>query len=115
MPDAVKKADRKKMHPDTVLVFAQIALTVILLSAIIGIVAALLFLKSSLSPGTQSTATNIIVGLTTLLTLSWNYFFSRQRPNELPDPNPPTGVNHAPIPTGGTVTVTGNDSRPAGH
>lgn len=115
MSDAVKKADRKKMHPDTVLVFAQIALTVILLSAIIGMLAALFFLKSALSAGTQSTATNIILVLTTLLTLSWNYFFARQRPSDLPDPNPPTGANHAPIPTGGTVTVAGNDSRSAGH
>lgn len=110
MSDPVKKPPRRKTHPDTILVMAQIGLTVVLLAAIIGIVAALLLLKGSLSGTQQSTATNIILVLTTLLTLSWNYFFSRQRPNGLPDPNqPPGGINHAPLSTGGTIAVTGND------
>lgn len=106
MPDTLHKPVKRKAHPDTVLVYAQIGLTVILLSAIIGIVAALFFLKGRIEPSTQSTATNIILVLTTLLTLSWNYFFARQRPNALPDPNAPPGVNHAPLSTGGTITVT---------
>lgn len=109
------KPPRRKTHPDTVLVFAQIMLTLILLLAIIGIVGWLIARKGTLDPGTQSTATNIILVLTTLLTLSWNYFFARQRPNSLPDPNAPPGVTtHAPLSNGGTLTVTGNVTRTPG-
>jgi hypothetical protein len=113
MSDPVKKPPRRKTHPDTILIIAQIGLTIVLLGAIIGIVAALLLLKGSLSGAQQSTATNIILVLTTLLTVSWNYFFSRQRPSGLPDPNEP-GANHALLSTGGTITVTGNKSGPGG-
>lgn len=110
MPDPVKKP-RKRMHPDTILIVAQIALTTILLLAIIGITVALIFFRTQMSDGTVSTATNIILVLTTLLTLSWNYFFARQRPSGLPDPNPP-GDTHAPLTTGGKITVTGNTASP---
>lgn len=108
MSDPVKKPPKRKMHPDTILILAQIGLTVLLLSAIIGIVAAFFILKTTMQAEARSTLTNIVIALTTLLTLSWQYFFSRQRPNGLPDPNPP-GDNHAPLSTGGKITVTGND------
>lgn len=106
MSDPVKKLPKRKMHPDTILILAQIGLTVLLLSAIIGIVAAFFILKTTMQAEARSTLTNIVIALTTLLTLSWNYFFSRQRPAGLPDPNPPIGGTHAPLSTGGTITVT---------
>ena len=84
---------------------AQIGLTVVLLLAIIGITVGLMFFRSSMAQSTVSTATNIILVLTTLLTLSWNFFFARQRPNTLPDPNSPGANNNATLSTGGTISV----------
>lgn len=104
------KKVKRRVHPDVVMARAQIALTVILLLAIIGLVACLVFLPNRMSDRTFSLISGTIVTLGTLLTLSWNYFFARQRQNTLPDTNN-TGGNHAPISTGGAVSVARDESR----
>lgn len=96
-------------HPDLMLARAQIALTFVLLSAIITMVAGLIFFHNVMTDKTVSTVTNLLMLLGTLLTLSWNYFYARQRPQALPDPSTttittPAGDNNAPLTTAISVT-----------
>lgn len=83
---------KRRLHPDLMLARAQIVLTFVLLSAIISMLVGLIFFRNVMTDKTVSTVTNLLMLLGTLLTLSWNYFFARQRPAALPDPNTTTTV-----------------------
>lgn len=110
MPDD-KKPRKQRNHPDVVLAHAQIWLTAILLLAIIALLFAMVFFRNQMSDRVFSIVASVFTALVTLLTLSWNYFFARQRPNSLPDQPPNnTGGNHAPLSTGGTVAVSNDDA-----
>lgn len=111
---AEEKRTKRRVHPDVVMARAQIGLTLILLAAIICLTVSLVFFHNEMTDRTFSLISGTNVSLVTLLTLSWNYFFARQRPETLPDTNNTTGGNHATIATGGTITAANDLNRPAG-
>lgn len=106
-----KKTRKQRVHPDVVMARAQIALTFIMLMAIICLTVALVFFHNEMTDRTFSLISGTNISLVALLTMSWNYFFARQRPGTLPDTSNNTGGNHAPLSTGGTLTVTPDDAR----
>ena len=115
MPD--DKKHKRYTHPDVVMARAQITLTFIMLMAIICLTVALVFFHNEMTDRTFSLISGTNISLVALLTMSWNYFFARQRPGTLPDNPNNTGGNHGPISTGGTVSVSNayaGDRRPAG-
>lgn len=88
---------------DLLLARAQVFLAVLFAAGFLALLAALMFLRSEMSPTVLTTVTTMLTVLGTLLTLQMNFFFARQRPHALPDPSTtvitpvPTGDANAPL------------------
>ena len=101
----------KQTDVDLILARAQVAMAFLFAILLFTILAALLYLLATNAPLNSAILTiigSVIASLITVLTLQQNFFYARQRPSALPDPNSPPGSGTLTVST--TTTPTTGDA-----
>jgi hypothetical protein len=84
------QAGAVKPDVDLLLARAQVWIAIYFITGIFGIVFALMFLHTTMSPIVVTILTSTLTALVTILTLQSNFFYARSRPAALPDPTTTT-------------------------